>query len=196
MNWDKIKILYGYSDYEIKLIQYTIIAILSEVSKFIILLIFFSSISKTCEFFTAITVLLLLRCNAGGFHFKHYFMCLFATFILLLLSVCILPQIFSLGILPIMFFLFICIILNYIIGPIPASNKPFPDYALIIRSKINSFTFIFLYLILAYIIQNHPLITVGFWTIILQTLQLVFACLFKHKGGIQHNEKINEVINS
>lgn len=191
MNWNKIKVMYGYSDHEIKLIRYTIISILSELSKFIILLIFFSSISKTYEFLMSIIVLLMLRCNAGGLHFKHYTSCLIATFILVLLSICVLPNIVQLKTLSILLLLLGCILINYIIGPIPATNKPFPDYSLIIRSKINSFTFVFLYLILAFIIQNKPLIIIGFWTIILQTLQLVFAHIIRLKGGATYDKKIN-----
>lgn len=191
MIWNKIKDSYGYSDYEIKLIQYTLTAMVSEVSKFLILLVFFSSISKTYEYLTAVVVLLLLRCNTGGLHFKHYSLCLLVTFSLILLSTCILPSILQPNMLTTLVLLLVCIIINYQIGPISATNRPAPDRNLYIRSKINSFTFIFLYLILAYIIQNHPLIMIGFWTIILQTMQLVFAYFFKPEGGVTNDKKIN-----
>ncbi len=189
MIWNKIKDSYGYSDYEIKLMQYTITAIVSEISKFLILLVFFSSISKTHEFLTAIIVLLLLRCNTGGLHFKHYSSCLLVTFLLILLSTCILPLVLQPNMLATLVLLLVCIIINYQIGPIQSVSRPAPDHNLYIRSKINSFTFVFLYLILAYIIQNHPLIMIGFWTIILQTMQLVFAYILKPEGGATNDKK-------
>ena len=80
---DYLKNNYGYSDFQIGQIRYTIISILSDVSKLIIMGIFFILTDYFFQYLAAIATLLVLRTCTGGLHFKHYFSCLALSFFLL-----------------------------------------------------------------------------------------------------------------
>ena len=80
MIWDLLKTNYKFSNYEIRLVRYSLLAIFSELSKFLILFFIFSMLKRELAFVTAVIVLLILRSNMGGIHFKHYLSCLFFTF--------------------------------------------------------------------------------------------------------------------
>lgn len=77
---DYLKNNYGYSDFQIGQIRYTIISILSDVSKLIIMGIFFILTDYFFQYLAAIATLLVLRTCTGGLHFKHYFSCLALSF--------------------------------------------------------------------------------------------------------------------
>ena len=90
---DYLKNNYGYSDFQIGQIRYTIISILSDVSKLIIMGIFFILTDYFFQYLAAIATLLVLRTCTGGLHFKHYFSCLALSFFLLYIGICQLPKI-------------------------------------------------------------------------------------------------------
>ena len=90
---DYLKNNYGYSDFQIGQIRYTIISILSDVSKLIIMGIFFIVTDYFFQYLAAIATLLVLRTCTGGLHFKHYFSCLALSFFLLYIGICQLPKI-------------------------------------------------------------------------------------------------------
>ena len=58
---------------------------------------------------------------------------------------------------------------------------------LVKRVKVQAFLIIFIYLTLTYIVPENPYITVGFWVIILHTMQLVTARILK-KGDPYERE--------
>ena len=90
---DYLKNNYGYSDFQIGQIRYTIISILSDVSKLIIMGIFFI---LTDYFFNIHGDHCYFTCTSDmyrGLHFKHYFSCLALSFFLLYIGICQLPKI-------------------------------------------------------------------------------------------------------
>ena len=110
---DYLKNNYGYSDFQIGQIRYTIISILSDVSKLIIMGIFFILTDYFFQYLAAIATLLVLRTCTGGLHFKHYFSCLALSFFLLYIGICQLPKILLPR--PLYFvLLLLCILINYL----------------------------------------------------------------------------------
>lgn len=173
-----LKDTYNYSDYDIQLFKYYIKCILFDLSKLIPLAIFFAVFGYALEYLVAVIVLFLVRTSTGGLHFKHYISCLTFTAVFFIIGIIILPDICTNSSLMLISLLLCMIITNYI-GPIVSCYRETPSGLLIKKSKRNVSIIIFLYCILVFIIPNNHYITIGFWVIILQTLQLSFAYVLK-----------------
>ena len=108
---------FGYSDFQIGQIRYTVVSILSEASKLILMGFFFAYTQHFLQYVVAITVLLILRTCTGGLHFQHYISCLAVSFGIIYLGICQLPRIpFER---PLYFiFLLVCVIINYLFSPV------------------------------------------------------------------------------
>ena len=154
----KIQTMYGYTDYEMAIIKYSITALLSELSKILILGTLFAFIGKFDLFIAASVLLILLRVNGGGYHCKHYITCLLMTACILGAAVICLPL-------------------------IPSPFRPKPDMKLIKRCHNNCFITIFVFIMIVSIFNSNmvirPYLIVGFWTTILNTLQLVIAKIIR-----------------
>lgn len=173
-----LKDTYNYSDYDIQLFKYYIKCILFDLSKLIPLGIFFFAFGYALEYLVAVIVLFLIRTSTGGLHFKRYMSCLTFTAVFFITGIIILPNMSINNCIMLISLLFCMIITNYI-GPIVSCYRETPSRLLIRKSKRNSSIIIFLYCILVFIIPNNHYITIGFWVIILQTLQLSFAYVLK-----------------
>ena len=68
---------------------------------------------------------------------------------------------------------------NYYVGPVTSAVHLPLKNGVVKRVKIQAFLFIFFFIVLTYIVPENPYITVGFWVIILHTLQLVVARIIK-----------------
>ena len=190
--FEELQKTYNYSNYQIALIKYALSAIFSECSKLILLSLFYIYIGRFSYFFMSICVLLLLRINGGGFHCKHYITCLLFTFLLLLASVVILPKYISLNPVIMLISLMICLLINYYIGPIASPFRPSPDSLLLKSCKNNCFLVIFIYIIIVSIFNTNIILniylTIGYWTIILHTLQMILAKILM-KGRYEYEIK-------
>ena len=72
-------------------------------------------------------------------------------------------------------FLLICMIISNFIGPIVSCYRETPTGLLIKKCKKKSTIIIFIYCLLIFIIPDNNYLVIGFWVIMLQTLQLLFA---------------------
>lgn len=182
-----LKTTYNYSDYDLAVVKYTLLSIASELSKMILLCVFYCFIGKISYFFIFLFLLSLLRFNSGGFHCKHYITCLLLTFIISYLAIIILPDLETPDILIIELLTIVCLIINYFIGPIASPLRPSPNSLLLKHCKNNSFIIIFIFFIIVSIFNSYkliyPYLLVGFWTIILHTFQMIFAKILLFKGG-------------
>lgn len=178
---------YGYSDYDIAKVKYVLACIFSESSKLIIFGILFGVLGYFHPFLFSLILLLFLRINIGGVHCKHYVSCLLLTFVILYCSIVFLPNLISVPTMFIMFFSVICMIINYCIGPIASPFRPTPDSVLIKNCRNIGFFVIFTFIIFVSIFQKINFFTfyfqVGFWTIVIHTIQLIIAKILR-KGGI------------
>ena len=179
----KIQKMYGYTDYEMAIIKYSITTLFSELSKIIILSIMFLYIGKFDLFITSCVLLIFLRINGGGYHCKHYITCLLLTAIISSVAIILLPLITIPNFSVVLMVLTICLFINYYLGPVPSPFRPELDNLLIKHYKNNSFLTIFIFIIIVSIfnfnIVIRPHLIVGFWTIILHTLQLIVAKILR-----------------
>lgn len=163
---------YNFTNYQIEQLKYLYIMSLSEISKFIILLVVFRN--DVYLYLSSIFILCCLRTSIGGLHCKTYLSCFMITFLFLYTGMILLPKIH----LPLLYqcpLLIICAIINYIIGPITACGHPKLTISDIKKSKQKVFTYISFYTILLCITPVNRFLQSGFWIIILHTLQLSTA---------------------
>lgn len=186
-----LKETFGYSDKEAGRIYYVFQSIASEVSKLLIMGIFFLYIGKFDVYLVAALLLCFLRTNTGGMHLKHYSTCLAMSFCILATGICILPEIPATKLMQIIV-LGICAVCNYYLSPIVSEYRPIPNGLLIKKSKRKAALYITLYILLLYIIPVNPYTTVGFWIIVLQTLQL-FVAKYNQRRRVA-NETFNQIL--
>lgn len=189
---DYLKETYHFSDFQIAQIRYTVTSLLSEFSKIIIMGVFFYYIDHLGEYLLAALVLCMLRTCTGGLHFKHYLSCFLVSFLIMFMGVYLLPQIYLNRILQLILLL-VCILCNYYCSPIVSSYRPIPDGVAVRKSKLQSFTIIFIFTIVMYIIPMNPYLYAGFWIIILQSLQLIVAKILKRRKNHETSNKILDI---
>jgi len=179
-----LKDTYNLSSYQVAQIFFLFKTLASEISKMVIMGILFHSHFTLYLF--ALFVMLFLRCSMGGLHFYTYAGCLATSILYLWLAVYILPLI------PVETYLRLCLLLvsificNYI-GPIISKYRPEVCKERISKCKRFVTLFIFLYALIMYIIPDNSYLYVGFWVIILHSLQLIIAKI--RKKGDEKNDR-------
>lgn len=177
---------FGFSNYQMAQLQYFFLTFFGELSKLLMLGFLFRN--KISLFFWAVFILHLTRSSLGGLHCKTYWGCFFLSLVYLTLAIEILP------LLPVnkffqMTVLTVCIMVSHHIGPVTSDLHPILSNGVCAKLKNKIVVISFLYYILLYIMPQNQYITVGFWVIILNTLQLVIAKMMKTsklqvKGGL------------
>lgn len=167
-----LKEKYDLSNYQIAQLTFLGKTIFSEISKvFIMGIIFFKHLPL---YIFALLIMLVLRCTTGGIHFYTYIGCLTTSIIFLWSGIILLPNI-AVPLNVKLILLLLCIISCYYIGPVPSKYRPAYRSKFIQKCKLIISTFIFLYTIVLYVMPESPYINVGFWIIILHSLQLIIA---------------------
>ncbi len=184
--YDYLQRTFHYSDFQIGQLHYIFMSILSEISKIILMGIFFYFTDQLSVYFYTALLLCALRTCTGGLHFKHYISCLGASFLIFFVGICILPHFYVTRAVQLLLLL-LCVICNYRLAPIVSCYRPVPNGLLIKKSKRQSFIIITLYAVIVFIMPDNPYVFTGFWIIILQSAQLIVAKILQ-KGG-----KENEV---
>ncbi|MDO4302409.1 MAG: accessory gene regulator B family protein [Bacillota bacterium] len=185
-----LKTGYGFSEFQIKQLNYVWKTFSSEFSKLLIMGIIFHQ--KLGVYLFAVIIMMLLRSATGGLHCRKFLFCFIVSLSYMILALSILPRI------PVekpiqMMLLFLCILANYYIGPVTSEvHRPLSGET---QSKVRlqAFIVIFFYLIITYIVPESLYITTGFWVIILHTAQLIAARLKKLKGVHYYERKIYQV---
>lgn len=174
-----LKSTYQFTDYQIAQLGFLAKTLLSEISKIVIIGLFFR---KEIPFYIiCMFILALLRTSTGGLHCKTYLSCLVASCFYIIFTFKILPLI-PINQIPAMILLILCAIIDYNIGPVTSDvHLPLTEKVKQ-RGRICTMVTISLFFILMYVIpENHYVIT-GFWIIISHTLQLIAAKIRK-KGA-------------
>lgn len=174
-----LKTTYNLSNYQIAQLVFLFKTLSSELSKILIMGIFFH---KQLSFYIfALFIMLALRCTSGGLHFYTYVRCLTASIVYLWLAITALPHILlsrQIRILLLLLSLAVCCKT----GPVTSKYRPTPTPQNIQKWRTASCAFIFLYTSLMYIMPENTYMNVGFWVIILHSLQLIIAKIWT-KGG-------------
>lgn len=174
-----LKDTYNLSSYQVAQIFFLFKTLASEISKIIIMGILFHDHFTLYLF--ALFVMISLRSSMGGLHFYTYAGCLATSILYLWLAVYMLPYIPAPTYLQLSLLLLSILICNHI-GPIISKYRP--DVCKERFSQCKKFVtiFIFLYALILYIIPENDYLSVGFWVIILHSLQLMIAKI-RQKGG-------------
>lgn len=159
---------------DLEKVQYALASIINDVSKFLILIVFFSIINRENYFLHSLIILLSIRIFSGGIHFQSYNKCLCFTFCIFLITSIIAPILPSLG-----------LEINYVIisfsiaviawkAPSQSVNRPIRSEKRRCRLKILAifFTLTWSY-ILFFHIRSTALFNCGMSSIFLQALQLL-----------------------
>ena len=157
---------------------------LYDFSKLAMFLIFFGLVHKLDYFVFAYAVMLPLRKISGGLHFKHYTSCLIFSFCFFLAAIMLLAPI-KLPFIIVMIAFMVCAVVIYVIGPIQAPTRPALAETEIAKRRKNAMFAIVYAAVLTGLFFESRLGMVGFWVIMLHTLQLVIAFI-KKKGGVCH----------
>ena len=184
---DKIQKEYNLTERQRKLLQFSFLGIIYDVTKIGMLFVFFACIQQIPAFLFNLVLLILLRTNQGGLHLKNYISCFLFSFAYLFLAICILPMLVpdistSLG----LCILFLCMIIIYKTGP----QKNLKIYTKLkdskneIRSKYNSILICFAFIFLYFIFSDIIFFKQGMWLIVLHTMQIVFVTINKKRKEI------------
>lgn len=166
-----------FSNYQMAQLNYLFKSLFSDVSKLLIMGLFFHR--HLALYFFALCIMIWLRCTTGGLHFYTYWGCFVMSFCYFLLSIYILPNI-SLPVYLQILLLLAGTIICYRTGLITSKYRPEqPEHKKQICRTVTC-TFILLYLVLICIMPENKYIAVGFWVIILHSLQLLAA---KYRNG-------------
>ncbi|MCM1235163.1 MAG: accessory gene regulator B family protein [Ruminococcus flavefaciens] len=184
---NKVQAEYGYSDYQMKLIKFSLTAIFYDVSKTIILMIYFYATGKFLEFFFAAVPMVLLRMRNGGIHCKKYWTCFLASFVYFYSVINLLPVFITVHPLAIYPILLVCAVVDYAIGPTSLKERAPVKKSVINKAKIQSFQVVFLVAVLIFIFQDTSYLIVSFWTVVLHTVQLSITKFMKE---VKHYEKL------
>ena len=176
--FQELKTKYHYTDYQIAMLKYVLLTLLSEGSKLILLFLVALYTGYTTDFIIVTVTLLPLRITSGGLHFKHYWSCFLMSFIFITTCV-LLPQICYPNKWIAEFFMLICLLLHYFIGPVASCYREEAPKHIIQKCKLESFVVIFFLMLLINITGMNHSVACCFWTVILQSVQLVIAYVWR-----------------
>lgn len=184
---NRVQAEYGYSDYQIKLIKFSLTAILYDVSKMLVFMLYFYATGRLVEFIFAAVPMVLLRSKNGGIHCHKYWSCFLVSFVYFYSVINILPLIVSVHPLAIYPVLLACAVIDYMIGPTSLKDKAAVDESIIHKAKIQSFQVVFLVAALIFVFRDNTYLIVSFWTVVLHTIQLSITKLMKE---VKQHEKL------
>lgn len=182
MEWLKqhVKDNYHLSSYQIAQISFLFKTLFSEVSKILIMGIAFRD--QLSLYFFALFVMILLRSCMGGLHFYTYPGCLAVSVLYLWLAVYMLP-LFPVTIYIKLILLLLCALTGNLIGPVISKYRPESCRKHFTQCRQFSTIFILFYALILYIMpETSQYLSVGFWVIILHSLQLI-AAKIRMRGG-------------
>lgn len=172
--WNTVQAVYGYTDLEIRRIQYTLKVIFSELSKILILFFVFLFLHKEKDYIVSVFILCSLRRFSGGAHMNHHWSCLLCTFFVICLSIypadyVILSEIIH----PVIVLL--CCLVTYLIGPIPSRQRPAYSFADWKNFRLKSVLVLLFYFLMTILFPSFSYLDIVVWTIMIQTLQLIIT---------------------
>lgn len=167
-----------------KVLQFAGKVIFSELSKLILLLLFFTMFHRTKEFLFAAFALFPIRSQTGGFHCKTYGGCLTATFAMFIAAIMIFPQALPLSKMVLSGVLILCAFISISIEPVLNPTRPKLTPKQKKRSKYIVLVFVFCYIMLSFAFRFNHYTVCGAWIIIIQTMQLIAANIKRRRDTL------------
>lgn len=162
-------------------LNYVFACIIYEGSKIILFLLFFTAIHRLNGFLYSMIILLPLRIISGGLHFKHYLSCLAFSFGYFYVVNVPLAEVMP-SFLVTFVILLACIFINYSVGLIVSDKRPTPTDEQIKRAKSRIVIATVYDMMLTLLFYDTLLAPIGFWTIVLHSVQLIIGKLRKKRG--------------
>lgn len=160
---------------DLEKVNYALQAILGETFKIIILISLFLILGRINYLLLSMTILFTTRIFMGGYHCSTTMRCLFASTIIFLITSLLGPMLPKLNILfyySVAVFSVLIVIFN---APFPNKYRPIKSKKRKQISKLTSTFFTILWLIiLLFHINDTSYLNCGFFTIILQVIQIIF----------------------
>lgn len=171
---------------DIEKMTYGLHVILSEVTKIIIYIVFFSIINRLLEFSFACLILFSIRSHSGGLHFYTWLKCFLFTLVFFVLAILILPNITILNQSGVYYFLgAFSIVTTLLLAPKTSKFRPITNKKRRFKSKVFALaSMLICFLLLLLLFHHSKLFAIGIWTITLQNTQLFIS------GGIQNEKNI------
>ncbi len=168
---------YNYSFEQLENIKYSLLTVLSESEKLIILSIIFLTLGKFNELIIVALALSSIRVFAGGLHFAKFWSCFAFTLIFFILCILVMPNIFYLSNEVRIIALSLGVIVNFMLAPICSKHRPIYSKERKMRFRLISTALTILTAFFA--IKNNPFQAELTWVVILQNIQLIFAKLLE-----------------
>lgn len=163
-----------FTDYQIKVVHYAIITLVSELSKFLMLGIFFFALGKEREYLWTILNFSFLRRYSGGFHCKTYIGCISMSFLYSLLCIAVLPNIvISAAVQRV--FLCVSMAVLAVIAPVPSVYHAELDKTERVKCRTIVLAIVIVYFILVSGLSQNSFFKIGFWVIMIHTIQLMIT---------------------
>lgn len=171
-------------------IKYGLEVVKTELSKTIVLLIFFTLLDKTSLFVFTLIILAPLRCFSGGLHLQNKYSCFALSFSIFIVALVILPM------WSIMIEIYYCIlifgvVIIYILSPIFSNKRPIETkerYLYLRKRSIQALLLSTSLVIIMPLVGQMELFISGTWIMAIQALQLIIAKFINKRGG-----KTNEI---
>ncbi len=174
----------GLSAKEQKLVIFGLKCALYDISKVIIFAVFFAAVHKFDCFVYAFLIFFPVRQASGGLHFRHYTSCLIFSFAYMYAVIMLLAP-FKIALAALIPILAVCAGVIYLIGPISAPTRPALTRQEFTERRIKAFKIVCYEIVLTVLFFESDLASVGYWVIILHTMQLMIAFIIRNirKGG-------------
>ena len=179
--YDDLQKYHNYTDYQIKLVQYALKSIFSEISKFGILVVFFLLIGKLPEFLLAALPLLFFRRYNGGLHCNTYLTCLLASFLFFFVGIVILPSWISVPFAVGLVLMAAMTVLIPLIAPVKSKYHAEVEPARIRKYKLWTLAVMAGLTLLYWKLPQNPYMINGFWIVMLHAIQLSVAYIKKRR---------------
>lgn len=167
-------------EYISRIKRYYMQCIISEGSKIFLFAIIFNALSLFQEYVISLLMLLVLRTNGGGIHCKKYVSCFLLSFFMLLGNI-VLAQYYPTSSSIRLIVLLLCLPIAVALAPITSHSRPKLKNKVVKKSKLITFIFISCFLLYTYLIPPNTIQSIGFWTIIMHTCQLILANILKRR---------------
>jgi Membrane protein putatively involved in post-translational modification of the autoinducing quorum-sensing peptide len=178
---DKIVLDNEYTDEDVEKIQYSLEAIIGEVSKMTFLIVFFLSLGRLKYFIFSSIILISIRIYSGGVHGKNNLECLIYSLIIFTFPCIIVIDIINWNIVIFKVLAVFSILIIAFFSPIPSVNRPIISRKRKLKFKILATFFCIAWIIILFNFSlGSNLFKCGISIIILQAAQLLLAQLISY----------------
>lgn len=173
---------YKFNEVEGAKLRYSLEVILGELSKSLLLFLFFSLFKAQWDALFCMVTLSALRSYTGGLHFKTYSTCLLVTgfFIGVVIGfqhfIPISHNLFTIS------FIFTFLVISFF-APITSKNRPNYSKKKRMKFKITALLVLTSYFVLFVVTKESTIFSLAIWVAILQSIQLIIT------KGVQYYEK-------